>query len=397
MNHQSRVDGTQMSYMPNTDRMFRDLETLVSLNSENPPGWERDVALWIVQVLTEIGLETRMNEFQTNRFNVEGVYRNGHGPSFAFNTHMDTVPASDGWSTDPFSLVERDGKLFGRGTCDCKGPLASMIEAVRALVENKHLWSGTLLVVFTGDEEIASAGAKHYVKNGPKIDAVVVGEPTGNACYSAHKGSFRPIVRVFGKAAHSGSPHLGENAIFRMAELFFYIKEFHEAELARRHHWLVGSPSLTVTRIQGGHADNVIPSECEILLDRRLIPGETDDSATEEIKSILEKAALSTGLRAEISGFHETTGGATETSELSEIVKVSIEACRAAGVMEPGPFGFQGACDLVHFIKSGAQGVVVGPGNIAVAHRPDEFVPKNEFINSARIYSDIAHRFLKKA
>jgi acetylornithine deacetylase/succinyl-diaminopimelate desuccinylase-like protein len=133
------------------------------------------------------------------------------------------------------------------------------------------------------------------------------------------------------------------------------------------------------------------------LLDRRLIPGETDELAIREINDLLERANLRTGLRAEISGFHETTGGATETSRSSKIVMASVEACRAAGINEAGPFGFQGACDLVHFVQTGSQGVVVGPGSITVAHRPDEYVPKDEFIISARIYADIAFRILKVA
>ena len=379
----------------NPTRMQKDLEQLVSINSENPPGGEKNVAIWIQYILTQLGFDVRLIEFQTGRFNLEGIFTNGEGPTFAFNTHMDTVPAGDGWSSNPFCLVERNGKLFGRGSCDCKGPLAAMIEAIRLLIDQKKLWSGTLMAVFTGDEEVASAGAKHYIKNSPKIDVIVVGEPTENACYSAHKGSFRPIVHIYGEAAHSGSPQLGDNAIFRAAELFSIIKQFHNNDLAKRHHSLVGSPSLTVTRIQGGHADNVIPAECEILLDRRLIPGETDDIAEVEIKLLLKKAYEITGVRAEIVGYHETTGGSADTPITAKIVESAIAACKAAGIQSPGPFGFQGACDLVHFVQLGAQGVILGPGDIRVAHRANEFVPKNEFILSASIYANIAHLILK--
>lgn len=384
-----------MDLQPDAARMTRDLAELVAINSENPPGGEGKVAEWIRKTLVPMGFDVDLIEYAPGRFNVAARLMNGPGPVFAFNTHMDTVPAGDGWSTDAFTLTEREGRLFGRGSCDCKGPLAAMVEAMRMLVAGKAGWSGTLLAVFTGDEEVASAGARAYAAARPRIDAVVVGEPTGNACFSAHKGSFRPVVRIAGKAAHSGSPHLGDNAIFRAGALMPMIAGFHEAVLSRRTHPLVGSPSLTVTRIKGGHADNVIPAECELLFDRRLIPGETDASAEAEIRALLAEAGERHGIRAEIVGYHETTGGATETPGTAPIVQASVAACRAAGLAEPGPFGFQGACDLVHFVGAGAEGVVIGAGDIGVAHRPDEFVPVDEFVTSAAIYVDVARRILR--
>lgn len=383
-----------MNIRPDATRMKRDLAELVAINSENPPGGEGAVAQWSREQLSSLGFEVKLIEYAPARFNVEARLENGPGPVFAFNTHMDTVPAGDGWTSDAFTLAERDGRLYGRGSCDCKGPLAAMIEAARMLVAERQAWSGTLMVVFTGDEEVASAGARHYAASRPRIDAVVVGEPTGNACFSAHKGSFRPIVRITGKAAHSGSPHLGDNAIFRAGQLMPLLNTFHNDVLALRSHPLVGNPSLTVTRIRGGHADNVIPAECELLLDRRLIPGEADASAEAEIRALLAEAEQSHGIRAEIVGYHATTGGATDTPETAPIVQEAVAACKASGVVEAGPFGFQGACDLVHFIEAGAQGVVVGAGDIRVAHRPDEFVPTDEFIASAAIYADIARRIL---
>lgn len=381
-----------MNIRPDAARMKRELGELVAINSENPPGGEGAVAQWARERLASLGFEVKLIEYAPARFNVEARLVNGPGPVFAFNTHMDTVPAGDGWTSDAFTLTERDGRLYGRGSCDCKGPLAAMIEAARMLVAERQAWSGTLMVVFTGDEEVASAGARHYAASRPKIDAVVVGEPTGNACFSAHKGSFRPVVRITGKAAHSGSPHLGDNAIFRAGQLMPLLAAFHDDVLAQRSHPLVGNPSLTVTRIKGGHADNVIPAECELLLDRRLIPGETDASAEAEIRALLAEAERTHGIRAEIVGYHATTGGATDTPETAPVVQAAIAACRAAGVAEAGPFGFQGACDLVHFIEAGAEGVVIGAGDIRVAHRPDEFVPADEFVMSAAIYADIARR-----
>ncbi|SLN27010.1 Acetylornithine deacetylase [Aquimixticola soesokkakensis] len=379
---------------PDPARLLTTLSALIAIPSENPPGGERAVAQYIRDYLAPFGFTLRLEEYAPERFNVEAVLCNGAGPVFAFNTHMDTVPAGSGWTSDPFVLSEREGRLFGRGSCDCKGPLAAMLEALRLMAQDRASWSGTVMGVFTGDEEVASEGAKHYRAQAGKIDMVVVGEPTGNTTVCAHKGSFRPRVRVFGKAAHSGSPHLGENAIFGAGALMPRLAAFHDQVLARRSHPLVGSPSLTVTRISGGHADNVIPEACEMLLDRRLIPGETDESAVAELEGLLHTAAQEIGVKSEIVGKNATTGGAAQTAIDAQIVQMSIAACEAAGVLDAGPFGFQGACDLVHFIEAGASGTVIGAGDIRVAHKPDEFVPKAEFITSCAIYRDIAQRVL---
>ncbi|MFK8253251.1 M20 family metallopeptidase [Ancylobacter terrae] len=381
--------------MPNSPaldvaRMKRELAELVALRTENPPGREIEAALYLRDRLAPLGFAITIDEYKPGRANVEARLANGPGPVFAFNTHMDVVPAGEGWSSDPFALREADGRLYGRGACDCKGPLAAMLEAVRLMAADRAQWSGTLLAVFVADEEVASEGARLYASRKPAIDFAVVGEPTSNSVYSAHKGSLRPLVRVHGVPAHSGSPHLGENAILRAGQLLGLVAEAHETDVRHRTHPLVGGASLTVTRIQGGHADNVLPGACDLLLDRRLVPGEDEDAVKADIAALLDLAHRRFGLRADILEWKPTTGGATETAADRPVVLASLAACRAHGIAAPGPFGFQGACDLVHFRSTGAEGVVIGPGSLSVAHKADEFVPVDEFVTSALIYRDIA-------
>lgn len=384
-----------MTISPDASRMKRELAELVAIDTQNPPGFEAEAARYVAARLSEMGLEVALDEYKPGRVNVEARLLNGPGPVFAFNTHMDTVPAEDGWSSDPFTLTERDGKLFGRGACDCKGPLASMLEAVRMLAGHRDAWSGTLLAIFVADEEIASEGAKHYAAKRPAIDFAVVGEPTSNTIYSAHKGSLRPLVRVLGVPAHSGTPHLGENAVLRAGQLLAMVADEHEARVRLRTHSLVGEASLTVTRIQGGHADNVLPGACEMLLDRRMVPGESEDAVKSEIADLLARANERFGLRAEILAWKPTTGGSTETAADRPIVQKSLASARTHGVSDPGPFGFQGGCDLVHFRSTGAEGVVIGPGSLSVAHKADEFVPVDEFVTSSLIYRDTAIAMLR--
>jgi acetylornithine deacetylase/succinyl-diaminopimelate desuccinylase family protein len=384
-----------MSLSPDVARMKRELADLVAIDTQNPPGDEARAAQYLRGQLMTEGFEVALQEYKPARINVVARLENGAGPVFAFNTHMDVVPAGDGWSSDPFVLKEADGRLYGRGACDCKGPLAAMLEAMRMLAADRAAWSGTLLGVFVADEEIASEGAKFYAAGGPKIDAVVVGEPTSNAIFTAHKGSLRPMVRVHGVAAHSGTPHLGENAIYRAGELLGLVAHHHENVVRHRTHPLVGAASLTVTRMNGGHADNVLPGACDLLLDRRMVPGEDEEAVKREIGDLLALARERFGVRAEIVGYKATTGGATETALDTPIVQASLAASRAHAVARPGPFGFQGGCDLVHFRKLGAQGTVIGPGDLAVAHKPDEFVPTDEFIAASLIYRDVAKAMLR--
>ena len=384
-----------MATSPDVARMKRELAALVAIDTQNPPGNEAEAAQYVRDLLAVEGFDASFQEYKPGRINVVARMENGAGPVFAFNTHMDVVPVGEGWSSDPFFLKEAGGKLYGRGACDCKGPLASMLEAMRMLAADRAAWSGTLLGVFVADEEIASEGAKFYAAGRPKIDAAVIGEPTSNATFSAHKGSLRPVVRVHGVAAHSGTPHLGENAIYRAGELLGLIAEHHEKVVRHRSHPLVGAASLTVTRINGGHADNVLPASCDLLLDRRMVPGEKEDVVKRELGDLLQLAHQRFGLRAEIIDYKATTGGATETPIDRPIVQASLAASRAHGVSKPGPYGFQGGCDLVHFSSVGAEGTVIGPGDLAVAHKPDEFVPLDEFITSSLIYRDVALAMLK--
>ncbi|WP_296261393.1 MULTISPECIES: M20 family metallopeptidase [unclassified Pseudomonas] len=384
-----------MNQQPDFPRMKLDLAALVAINTENPPGHELEAARHLQVLLAAEGFDLSLSEYKPGRVNVIATYANGPGPTFAFNTHIDTVPAGEGWRTDPFVLHEADGKLYGRGSCDAKGPMVAMIEAARMLIACREQWSGTLMAVFTADEEIASEGAKHYVAHQPPhIDFAVIGEPTSNAAFTAHKGSLRPLVRVHGVTAHSGTPHLGENAIYRAGQLLGLIEQHHEHSVKCHSHALVGQASLTVTRINGGHADNVLPGACDLLLDRRMVPGESEEEVKAEIDQLLALAKERFGVRAEVLKYIPTTGGATETALAEPIVQASLAACREHNKGNAGPFGFQGGCDLVHFRSLGTTGTVIGPGTLAVAHKPDEFVPIDEFIAAALIYRDIALRML---
>jgi len=378
---------------PDAPRMIDRLARFVAINTENPPGREIDGANFLAAELRGLGFDVETREEFPGRANVIARIDNGHGPRFAFNSHIDVVPAGSGWSHPAFDLKEKDERLYGRGACDAKGSIVAMMEAARMLAAMRDKWSGQLLLVFVFDEEVQSLGAKQYVKQGEKIDYAIIGEPTSNVVATAHKGSIRPIIRVHGVAAHSGTPHLGVNAIVKAAELIRLFDEHHCNHLRRQHHPLVGSPSLTVTRAQSGTGDTIVPESCDLMVDRRLVPGDDRDAAIKELEGILTLARERFGVRAEILEFRPTTGPATETPLDHPIVKVT-EAIASRFNANAKPVGFPAGCDLVHFRTLGAAGVVLGPGDLGVAHKPDEFVPIREFVDASVIYRDTVLKML---
>ena len=380
---------------PDRARLIDTLATLVAANTENPPGRELVAAQYLAHELALLGFTVDLPSFAEGRPNVVARLENGAGPVFAFNSHMDVVPAGNGWTSDPFRLRHQSGRLVARGACDAKGPIAGMMEAIRMLCASRDLWSGTLLAVFVADEEVASRGARAYAAGHPKIDLCIIGEPTSNTVVIAHKGSMRPVVRVKGVPAHSASPDKGDNALYRAASLLKMIEARHSG-LSSASHALLGSPSLTVTRIHGGHADNVVPESCELLLDRRMIPGEGDDDVRADFEKLLATAKAEHGVDAEIVEYRPTTGGATETRADQPVVISALKAARSHGVSDNAVHGLQGACDLVHFHSIGAQGIVIGPGALEVAHKPDEFVPEAELMAASLIYRDTVLDLLRK-
>ena len=364
------------------------LEQLVAIDTQNPPGQEAKAAALLATELEGMGFATEVRSLVEGRANVVARLDNGAGPCFAFNSHTDTVPVGGGWTSNPLRLTERDGRLVARGACDAKGPIAAMIEAGRLLLAGRDAWRGTLLLAFVADEEVDGGGSRALARQQPKADLVVVGEPTNNAVCAAHKGCLRPLIRAKGRAAHSGRPELGINAIVAAGRLMSLFDE-RDRELRNRNHPLVGHASLTVTRIAGGIGDNIVPDDCEMVLDRRLLPGEALDDALNDLHALLARAKRDCGVDAEIAAIR-AMAGPTETAVVDPLVVEAVSISRRHGVTFPQPGGLTAGCDLVHHRDVGAVGIVLGPGSLDAAHQPDEYVPKDDLVRAALIDRDLA-------
>jgi len=375
----------------------RCLADLVRFPTVNPPGDEGRLAAHLAEGLEALGFSVHVDEVLPGRPNVVARLPGRTGsPVVLFNTHMDVVPPGAGWTRDPFAAEVEGGRLYGRGALDAKGSLAGFLLAAAALAQSGIPLDGDLVVTAVMDEEVGSLGARRLA---PAVaaDHAIVGEPTGLNVVIAHRGSFRPVIAVEGRAAHASQPHRGVNAVYGAARAIAAF-EAYAGGFGGRAHPLVGSPTLAVTIVHGGHKENVIPDRCEFTIDRRLIPGETEAEALAGIQQVLDGLrAADPEFRAAVARFVPTTGGPAETPADAPIVGALARAGRAVLGREPALAGFPAACDMVHFRAAGIPTAVLGPGDLARAHTADEWVEVREVADAARIYALAALSLLAPA
>jgi acetylornithine deacetylase/succinyl-diaminopimelate desuccinylase family protein len=366
------------------------LVDLVRLPSQNPGDDERAVAEYLARHCRALGLEVATPEVFPGRPNVVARRRGARpGPVVVLNTHLDTVPAGEGWSVDPFGGVVRDGRVWGLGTSDAKGQAVAMLAALAGT----RVAAGEVVFAGVVDEELGSQGARELVK-GLKADYAIVGEPTRLRVAIAHRGSVRPRIVVHGTAAHSSTPRLGINAIFKMRKVLEALEAYVEGLDARRHP-LIGPPTGAVTLIRGGQKESAVPDRCEIVLDRRMVPGETQESVVGDIEGVLARlAAGDPELRVGIEGYLPTSGPPSETPRDARLVGLAEAAVREVTGRAAEVYGAGFGCDMTHFRAIGAEAVVLGPGDIERAHRPDEYIGIDELMEGTRVYAALLGRLL---
>lgn len=284
--------------------------------------------------------------------------------------HTDTVPYDSNW-TEALRLTEREGKLYGRGACDTKG----FIAAALAATENIDLTAlrRPLALVFTADEEVGCLGAKRLAEaRALSARYSIVGEPTSLQPMRAGKGYCLAEVTLRGREGHSAYPSLGASAIFRAARLVSRIERM-ALELQSQQSAAFDPPytTLNVGLINGGSAKNIIAGECRFTLEWRPLP----EQGARHVLALLERAiaeesAVDTDYECEVKVIRLDDG--METAADSRLVRMLEEATRKpAGTVSFGT-------EAPQMAEMGAEAVVLGPGNIRVAHRTHEFVPVEE-------------------
>lgn len=284
--------------------------------------------------------------------------------------HTDTVPYDPNW-TEATTLIERDGKLFARGACDTKGFIAAALTATEGI--DLKLLRQPLALIFTADEEVGLLGAKRLANTRPlQARYSIVGEPTSLQPMRAGKGYCIAEMIVRGREGHSAYPALGASAIFRAARVIVRIERIAE-ELKAARHESFDPPftTLNIGVIRGGTAKNVTAGECRFTLEWRPIPGQPANYLLDMLQLALnEEKKLDAGFECEVIASRADSG--FEVPADSQIVRLleRISGKKAGTVA----FGTEAA----QMMELGAEAVVMGPGNIRVAHQTGEFVPIEE-------------------
>ena len=373
---------------------------LVAIPSVNPvleegAAGEREIAERTAEWLDEWGFRVRVDEVAPGRFNTVGTLQaEGDGPALVLNGHLDTVGV-EGMTLDPFGAeLTADGRLTGRGSCDMKGGVASLLSAAAGLAQN-GLPRGRLVVALTADEEHASLGMARLVENGIRADAGVVCEPTELRVMPAHKGFVWVDHRFVGRAAHGSRPAAGVDAIEHAGRYLALFPRLRERLKAAEPHPLLGHGSFHAGTIEGGSAASVYPAECRLVVERRTLPGETPEQVLEEFRALATEAAdeipdltleLERGL----------TRPPSEVPVESPLVQGLLGALRSRDLpAEVGPM--TAWVDAAFLNEAGIPAVCFGPGSIEQAHSEDEWIEAEQIERCARVLEDWARSFFRAA
>ncbi|HSD45610.1 MAG TPA: acetylornithine deacetylase [Pyrinomonadaceae bacterium] len=284
--------------------------------------------------------------------------------------HTDTVPFDPNWP-EATNLTERNGKLYGRGSCDTKGFIAAALTAVENL--DRARLNKPFALIFTADEEIGLRGAKHLAQLNPmRIRYSIVGEPTSLQPIRAGKGYSLAEVIVKGREAHSAYPALGASAVFRAARLIHHLETIGE-QLKHDQHEAFDPPytTLNVGVIHGGSAKNVLAGECRFTLEWRPIPTQPSEHVLHLFNAAINEEKRADGdFVCEVDASRADSG--FETAPDSPLIQLlEKETGLNSGTVA---FGTEGA----QMQALGSEAVVIGPGDIREAHRTGEFVPVRE-------------------
>lgn len=371
---------------------------LVRIDTTNPPGNETPAIQLLEARLRQAGFETVTVPYPDgeNRSHVVARLRGtGERPGLLFSGHVDVVPTGNvAWTVPAFGGEIREGRLYGRGSCDMKSGVAALVVAAKAIAASGTPLKGDLVVALTADEERNCLGADALV-NEPLFEglgATIVAEPTSLGLFIAEKGAFWVEVTFYGKTAHGSMPSAGANAVTAMADFLMRWERRYPTD--RPVHALLGTPTLNVGLIHGGVKCNVVPDQCLAQLDMRTVPGLEHTMLMAHLRETAEEvAALRPGVRFDVAVLSDRQPvSCPRDSELALALAAAVE--QVAGV-DPTPRGVPYCTEAsVWCPVLGIPAVICGPGAPQMAHQPDEYVETTEVEQAAEIYARAAAKLL---
>jgi len=381
------------------------IERLISFNTVS-----RDSNLglieWVRDYLLRLGATTRLTHDATGKkANLFATLGDSNKPGLILSGHTDVVPVDgQNWESDPFVATERDGKLYARGSADMKGFIGiALTQAPKFIAAlNANRLDAPLHYALSYDEEVGCLGVRGLIRdleeNGIRPAGCVVGEPTSMQPIIAHKGTHRFRCSVHGREAHSSYVTHGVNAIEYAARLVVFIRQIADrlAQIEKRDYgFSVPYSTLSTGLIQGGIAANVVPKDCVFHFDMRTLPQASPDALYQEIRSYAETLAaemrrVDANAGIDLQWMSQTVGLAA--AETDAIVQWAMQLSRNASV---GKVSYGTEAGL--FQKMGVPTVICGPGDIAEAHRPNEFVALDQLAQCERFMDRILEAGYAKA
>jgi acetylornithine deacetylase/succinyl-diaminopimelate desuccinylase-like protein len=356
-------------------------QALIRIPSENPrgaphSGGEGRIAQFVGAFLQELGAVVEFEEIAPGRSNIYGAFptRADGKPRLLFAPHLDTVSA-EGMTVEPFAATLRDGRIYGRGASDTKGPMAAMLWALKSV----DLSALDVAVVFAGlaDEEADQLGAKACAKR-RMADFVVVAEPTELDVVFTHKGTAWIRMETTGKSAHASLPERGINAIERLNEAFVKLKANFPQLCPVDHHPILGSASISLGCVRGGTKINVVPDHCTAEIDIRTLPGQ------ENMVAAIQDFIEANGLPAMVSAL-KVSHPLFTSPEHPMVKQLTMIGSKLTGA--------SWFCDAAVFAENGTPGVALGPGSIVQAHTEDEFIEVRELERGAAFFQKFLQSF----
>ncbi len=374
--------------MVDKNRLVALAKQVLRIDSENPPGNEYRLALFVKNELKSLGFKVKTYEFAKKRPNVVGILKGRVGKeSVLLSPHLDTVPAGKGWKFNPYAAVIKNGKIYGRGATDCKGNLISAIEAMRSLKQDGIKLDKDIIFAATVDEESGSArGIIPLIEKGIlRPSCCLILDSDDFEIIVAQKGLVHFKVKIFGKKAHGAYPWLGVNAIEIAAGIIEGLKNY---KFKSKKHAFLREPTINIGTIKGGDKVNMVADFCEFEVDLRFLPQMEPHGILSDIKKIIKKNSKK--FKLEIEGLQKPCEIKIDhplVKVLMDVNKGLFGRCRLKGS--------EGATVISFFSDKGIPSVATGFGCSGQAHTTDEYAKVNDLFNGARLIQEFLKEFDK--
>ena len=362
---------------------LRLLKEMLDIPSVNGKDREQNVAAYVAEYLNKKGMEAMVRSIDETHGNLVAILKGKSDDLILFNGHIDTVPYGDmrEWDTDPAVCVEKDGKIYGRGTSDMKSGLAAMAFVLGEMAQSGMVPEKTIVLVGTCDEEKGGLGARAFLDESPDLrpELLLIGEPTACRAGVAQKGCIWLELSVSGKTSHGAEPWQGINALEQGVQVLMELRE----ELQKEVHPILGNSTLQITMGNGGIAPNMTPDRAKFLADIRIVPPITENEVLTRLEVIMRRHCQACGSGLTFLPKVVNYRMPVETEENDRWL-LTLEGILGEDARRIGINYFT---DASVFLTDwpGCPVLLFGPGEPKMCHKPNEYVKIDRYFEAIKV------------